>query len=224
MPISRALAAALCLTVLAGCSNGKFTYATAFRDAAEVLGYGDDEAAEPFVPPTPDEPGPPLIVGFEDIRVALPYAGMSGRSKTYVSPDGVDIAMNQGFVTRATGLGVDLQGMYLTGDSPWLDGLWKAAFEGRSAERTAEYWKEERLERDKFRCTLSGTPREGGGLLVDETCKRYFEDFSFTNRYWLDANAQIECSRQWIHPRLAPLQFFRTEAQATSLDLTEEGC
>ncbi len=223
-----ALASTICLLALAACSNGKFTYGKALGDVSKLTGFTtgyeeiDPAFSEGTVTKAPE--GPPLIVGFEAIRVAIPLAEKSGVSKTYASPDGVVIAMNSGFVTRATGLGIDMNGSYLRADSPWFNGLDKAATEGLSADRVIEYWENSRLKRDKYRCGLKVTPREGGGSLIDETCKRYFDPEGFVNRYWIKADSTIECSRQWIHPKLSPLQFFSTEQQALTLDLTKNGC
>lgn len=225
----RVAAAVFCFFGLSACSNGKFTFGNALGDISRVTGVktGLEEETESSVVPaslTATAEGPPLIVGFKDIRVALPLVGRSGSSKIYTSPDGVVIAMNNGFVARATGLGIDLSGSYFEAHSPWLSGLKAAATEGSTTDRVIEYWEQGRVKRDKFHCTLSETPRETGGKIVDETCKRYFEDFSFVNRYWLRENGRFECSRQWIHPKLDPLQFFRTEQQATTLDLIDGGC
>jgi len=219
----------LCLIGVSACSNGKFTFGDALGDVSRVTGVktGLETEAESSVAPaslTAAAEGPPLIVGFKAIRVAIPLAGKSGPSKTYASPDGVVIAMNNGFVARATGLGIDLRGSYLPANSPWLTGLKDAAENDKTTERVIEYWEQGRTKRDKFQCTLVDSPRQSGGTIVDETCKRYFEDFKFENRYWLAADGSIECSRQWIHPKLDPLQFFGTEQQATTLDLTKNGC
>ncbi|GEM_PF-1798335 len=221
--------AAICLVALSACSNGKFTFGNALGDFSRVTGVktGLEEEGESTVAPaalTAAAEGPPLIVGFKAIRVAIPLAGQSGPSKTYASPDGVVIAMNDGFVTRATGLGIDLRGSYLAANSSWFDGLKDAAEKGHTTDRVIEYWESGRTKRDKFRCSLESSPRESEGAIIDEICKRYFEDFAFTNRYWLAADGSIECSRQWIHPKLDPLQFFRTEQQATSFDLVKNGC
>jgi len=223
------IAAAACLVGLSACSNGKFKFGQALGDVSRITGVetGFEEKTASNIAPaalTAADEGPPLIVGFKAIRVAIPLAGKSGPSKTYASPDGVVIAVNSGFVTRATGLGIDLRGSYLPVDSPWFDRLDSAADNNRTTERVIEYWEDGRSKRDKFQCTLTKAPREAGGTIVDETCKRFFEEFEFKNRYWLAANGSIECSRQWIHPKLDPLQFFGTEQQATTLDLTENGC
>ena len=223
------IAGTVCLLGLSACSNGKFSYGRAFGDISSITGVktGLEEDTPANVAPaalTAAAEGPPLIVGYKAIRVALPLAGKSGPSKTYVSPDGVVIAMNEGFVTRATGLGIDLRGSYLPFDSPWFTGLNGAAESNDTTERVIEYWEKGRSKRDRFRCSLVSQPRENGGSIVDETCKRYFEQFEFKNRYWLTADDSIECSRQWIHPKLEPLQFFGTEQQATTLDLTKNGC
>ena len=226
---SRIPAIAACLLALSACSNGKFTFGSALGDISQVTGVktGLEEERESTVAPaalTAAAEGPPLIVGFKAIRVAIPLAGQSGPSKTYASPDGVVIAMNDGFITRATGLGIDLRGSYLPVGSTWFNGLNKAAQNGDTTDRVIEYWEQGRTKRDKFQCNLTQLPREGSGAIIDETCKRYFEEFEFKNRYWLAADGSIECSRQWIHPKLDPLQFFRTEQQATTLDLVENGC
>lgn len=217
--------AALSTATLIGCSNGEFLYGKALGDLSTIAGV--DTRFSPKEEPkaaTELPPGPPLIVGFEAIRVALPYAGESGASKTYTSPDGVDMAMTGTFVTRATGLGIDMQANYLPADSAWFSGLSDAAKAGATSDRVVEYWEKNRMKRDKYSCALSETPRPNGGSVIDETCKRYFEPVSFTNRYWLTADNAVECSRQWINPKLSPLQFFSTEQQALTLDLTEGGC
>jgi len=226
---SQVIISTFCFIALSACSNGKFSYGRALGDISGLTGVEtgfEEKEAAAVIPAalTAAAEGPPLIVGFKAIRVALPLAGQSGPSKTYTSPDGVVIAMNNGFVTRATGLGIDLNGGYLPADSPWWTGLNEAASSGANSERVIEYWQRGRIKRDKFRCTLSANSREGGGSIIDETCKRYFEPFSFENRYWLKADGSIECSRQWIHPELDPLQFFGTEQQATTLDLTKNDC
>lgn len=219
---------ALGLLALSACSNGEFLYGRALGDIAEITGVStglekvDTAAAEVAVTAAPA--APPLIVGFEAIRVAIPFAGASGPSQTYASPDGVVIAMNNGFVTRVIGLGVDMNGSYLPADSAWFEGLAAASARDASSDRVIEYWEKGRIKRDKFRCTLTATPRESGGTLVDESCKRYFEPETFVNRYWMRADDSVECSRQWIHPKIDPLQFFGTEQQALTLDLTKNGC
>ena len=216
------------LGTLAACSNGKFTYGKALGDIASFTGVTtgleevDPNTAEIAV--TAADAEPPLIVGFEAIRVAIPFAGASGPSKTYVSPDDVVIAMNGPFVTRATGIGVDLNGGYLPADSPLFDDLSAAAAEGASSDRVLEYWELGRLTRAKYRCDLSTAPREGGGQVIEEDCKRYFEPEEHTNRYWTRADGTVECSLQLFNPKLAPLQFFATEQQALTLNLTEQGC
>ena len=221
--------AATCLLGLTGCSNGKFAFSDALGDISRVTGVetGFETETESSVAPaslTAAAEGPPLIVGFKAIRVAIPLVGESGPSKTYASPDGVVIAMNEGFVGRVTGLGIDMRGSYLSADSPWFSGLKDAAENNETTDRVIEYWDQQRTKRDKFQCTLAQSPRESGGTIVDETCKHYFEAFEFKNRYWLAKDDSIECSRQWIHPKLDPLQFFGTEQQATTLDLTKNGC
>lgn len=223
------LTATLFVFGLSACSNGEFTFGKALGDLSRVTGVktGLEPEAESAVAPaalTAAAEGPPLIVGFKAIRVAIPLAGKSGPSKTYASPDGVVIAMNDGFVTRATGLGIDLRGSYLPADSLWFNGLKEAAEISGTSDRVIEYWEQGRTKRDKFRCSLSSSPRTNGGTVVDEVCKRYFEAFEFKNRYWLATDGSIECSLQWIHPKLDSLQFFGTEQQATTLDLTKNGC
>ena len=207
------LLVAISLMTLTACSNGKFTYGKAFGDLSTITGVKTglevyNASASQGTAAAPAPTGPPLIVGFEEIRVALPYAGDSGDSKTYVSPDGVTLAMTSGFVTRATGLGIDMNGTYLPSDSPWFKGLKQAANENASTDRVVEYWEKGRIKRDKFRCTLVSSARDGGGSIIDETCKRFFEPETFVNRYWIAADNTVECSRQWLHPKLAPLQFF----------------
>ena len=222
------VASIVSLTAVIGCSNGKFIYGKALGDISSLTGVTTGlEETDPTlneVAVTARAEGPPLIVGFNEIRVAIPLAGRSGESLTYVAPDGVVIAMNKGFVTRTSGLGTDLNGSYLPFDSPLFNGLGKAANDNAQINRVFEYWEESRAKRDSFSCSLNIKPRETGGSVIDETCKRYFEDEGFVNRYWIKADDTIECSRQWIHPKLAPLQFFETEQQALSLDLTKSGC
>lgn len=211
------------MLTLGGCRNGDLAVGSALPDLSTMTGFGADAADLPDRP-IPAEPGPPLLVGFQAIRVAIPYAGDSGVSKTYISDDGVTIAMNNGFVARVIGLGIDLNAAYLPKDSPWFGGLIRAAKAGASEDRIYEYWEKRVIKRDKFRCTLEMQDRPGGGAIIDETCKLYFEPDSFTNRYWVTSDDQIECSRQRVHPIIPPLQFFRTEQQAATLDLIEQGC
>lgn len=220
-----ALAATL---ALAACSNGEFIYGKALGDLSQVTGittgYEESDAVTTEIAAKPAGEEAPLIVGFQAIRVAIPFVGTSGDSKTYVSPDGVVLAMNQDFVARATGIGVDLNGMYLPADSPWLSGLPEAAAAGARTDRVLEYWELGRLVRAKYDCGLDARPRAGGGLVIDETCKRYFEPDAFVNRYWTRADGSVECSRQAISQRLPPLQFFATEQQAVTLDLMTQAC
>lgn len=218
------IAATSALLALAACSNGEFAYSSGWEDFKTITGYGTPDAEQAAEQQASQASGAPLIVGFEAIRVALPYAGDSDGSKTYSSRDGVTIAMNSGIVTRATGLGIDMNGTYMSVDNPFLGNLVKAAQSGNSSDKVVEYWEQRRLKRDTFRCKFSIQPRKDGGSVIDEACKRYFEPTGFVNRYWIDAEDRIECSRQWIHPSLSPLQFFSTVQQALELDLTKNGC
>ncbi len=224
----RIIASIISFSAIAGCSNGKFIYGKALGDISSLTGvttgFEETDPVRNEVGVTAAAEGPPLIVGFNEIRVAVPLAGQSGESLTYVASDGFVIAMNKGFVTRTSGLGTDLNGSYLPANSPLFGGLAKAANESAQIERVYEYWEKSKAKKDTFSCSLKAKPRENGGSVVDEMCKRYFEDEGFVNRYWIKADDTIECSRQWIHPKLAPLQFFSTEQQALSLDLTKNGC
>jgi len=79
----RVAAAVFCFFGLSACSNGKFTFGNALGDISRVTGVktGLEEATESSVVPaslTATAEGPPLIVGFKDIRVALPLVGRSG--------------------------------------------------------------------------------------------------------------------------------------------------
>ena len=221
-PLPALLFAAAALT--GGCQNGEFLYGSLASDVQRLTGFGDEAPATPPELPAAAGEAPPIILGFEAIRVALPYAGDSGGSATYVSPDGIELAVRDGYVVRITGLGVEVPGTYMAADSPLYGELGAAAVRGETADRVVEYWKDRRKIRDKYRCTLSATARPGGGTVVDEACKRYFDPYGFTNRYWLTAQGEKECSRQWLNPDLAPLQIFATEQQALTLDLTKDGC
>jgi len=206
-----AVAAALSLLALTGCSNGDFIYGKALGDVANLTGVStgleEIDTATPEVAVTAAPEGPPLIVGFKEIRVAIPLAGKSGESLTYAAPDGVVLlSMNNGFVTRVIGLGTDMNGSYLPADSAWYTGLSTAAADGATTDRVIEYWEDHRIKRDKFRCKLTSSVREGGGELIDETCKRYFEPENFVNRYWVRADGSSA--------RTAPVLWHR----ATSAD------
>ncbi len=224
-----AVCSAICFSILSACSNGDFIYGKALGDISQITGVSTGlEPKEDTLPrgiaATAAASGPPLIVGFNDIRVAIPLVAESGQSLTYVAPDGFVISMNKGFVTRTSGLGTDLNGVYLPADTPIFAGLNKAAKDELTIERIYEYWEKSRIKQDTVRCEFTSRPRKNGGAVIDEICSRYFEDKAFTNRYWTKADDTIECSRQWIHPKLAPLQFFSTDQQALTLDLTQNGC
>jgi len=97
------LAVSVSLFGLSACSNGKFSFGDALGDISRVTGVktgleAETESTESNVAPaslTSAAEGPPLIVGFKAIRVAIPLAGKSGLSKVYASPDGVVIVMNK---------------------------------------------------------------------------------------------------------------------------------
>ena len=205
---------------VAGCSNGKFVSNPVVDYALKTVGYGEQEAP---TPQTQVSIGQPLLVGYGAIRVAIPSVGRRGQSRYFVAPDGVEIATNEGFVTRVIGLGIDLQGMYLPVDSPYLGDFVGAARESAVTQRVAEYYRKGRITRDSYRCDLSFEERDGRKGIVNERCRRVFGDSGFLNRYWVD-DGRIVCSTQWFNPDGDVLQFFETAEQATSLDLRTQDC
>lgn len=218
----RVAAMTLLVAVLAGCANGKFQSNVLLDAALSRVGLGG-KAAAAAAAPAGEPKGPPLIAGYKEIRVAVPFDSDRGLSKFYVSPDGVSIAMLNGFVTRVVGIGVDLQGAFLDANGIYLGDFVAAARAGGEGERIAEYWEKGRIRRDNYRCTLAIAALEGGKEVIDETCKRYFGEDSFTNRYWVE-NDSIVCSRQWFHPKGDVMQFFTTAEQAVSIDLRTGNC
>jgi len=214
------IATALLLAVMAGCTDGRLASSPILDYGMELVGLGPDDA-----PPAEAAPsiGPPLFVGYNTIRVALPNTENRGQSRNYVAPDGVEIAMNNGHVTRVIGLGLDLEGMYLPSEGPYVTGFVQAAREGAVTDRVADYFSKRQMIHDTFRCSLNYVPREGDKGIVNEQCRRFFGGPGFRNTYWTEGD-RIVCSLQWFHPKADKLQFFETPAQAQRLDLTKEGC
>lgn len=213
--------AALALTALAACENGKFRSTPLIDYGRDLVGLGKDKAPPP--PEATTTIGPPLFVGFGTTRVALPGVGERGQSRYYVAADGAEIAMNNGILTRAIGLGLDLQGMYLAPDSPYLGNLAAAARAEETTERVADYYRQGRIVHDTYRCALSYTPRDGNRGKITELCRRFFGNSGFRNTYWTEGD-RIVCSIQWFHPDAERLQFFETAEQAQSLDLRRQDC
>lgn len=216
-----ALGAFALLAGLSACTNGKFNGGPVVDAGLDLFGYG--KTAEPAPEEAAPSIGPPLIVGYRTTRVAIPSVGARGQSRYFVAPDGVEIAMNQGFVTRVVGLGVNLEGMFLPAESPYLNDFVDSARKGEVTDRTADYYRKGRILHDHFRCALTYVPREGTKGIVNEQCRRFFGGPGFRNTYWTDGGS-IVCSLQWFHPDADPLQFFQTAQQAQSLDLTKQGC
>lgn len=226
MMMKHAMRLAVCAVLLAGaaaCSNGKLVSNPLIDSALGRVGLNIGGAAPATAPAEIVSIGPPLIVGYEAVRVALPLTSESGKSKLYLSPDGVEIATYNGFATRVTGIGVDLQGAFLDGEGIYAGDFVAAARAGGEGERIAEYWEKGRIRRDIYRCTMKLGTIESGREVIDETCKRVFGDYSFGNRYWLEGD-QIICSRQWFHPQADFLQFFTSAEQATTIDLRSGNC
>jgi len=216
-----AIIAAVCLTGMVACTNGKFDGGPAVNFGLSLVGLGDDDP-EPVADPVVSTEAP-LLVGYKAIRVAIPGTGTSGQSRTFVAPDGVEIAMNNGHVARVIGLGFDLQGMFLPADSPYTDNFVQAAREGALTERVADYYRKGFIVHDTFRCALNYVPREGDKGIVTEQCRRFFGGPGFRNTYWTTGD-RITCSLQWFHPDADSMQFFETAQQAGTLDLNEQGC
>ena len=219
--VFRIVAAALGLLALSACENGRIADSPALNLALDYVGLGakDNEETPPEIPTSTF---PPLLVGLKAIRVSLPHAGTQGVVERYVAPDGVELALVNGFVTRAIGIGVNLEGMYLPADSPYLAADFPAAaLAAGEAERVVEIWREQERVRQTFLCRFD--PNDDG-TIITETCRLYFDNFTFTNRYWLDADGAVTCSAQWFHPDASFLQFFSTVEQATSLDLAKQDC
>jgi hypothetical protein len=211
--------AGVALGTLAACTNGKFNSNPLFDLGLRAVGLADTPAA----PEARESIGPPLIVGYNDIRVAIPGVGDRGQSAYFIAPDGVEIAMNGKFVTRVIGLGIDLEGMYLPIDSPYVGDFIDAARNRDVTSRVAEYYRKGRVTRDSYKCALTVMKEDGDKGVISERCRRFFDDEGFENRYWFD-EGRIICSVQWFHPQGDVLQFFETAAQATSLDLRRQGC
>jgi len=218
--MSRTALAAIAIAALAACENGRFRSNPLLDFGLQAVGLGRGAAEAPVEQPSV---GPPLIVGYNDIRVGIPGTGARGESLYYVASDGVEIAMNSGNVTRVIGLGLDLQGMYLAPDSPYLGNLVAAARERTVAERVADYYVKGRIVHDTYRCGLSYAPGAGNRGVVTEQCRRFFGTSGFQNTYWVE-NDRIVCSLQWFHPDADMLQFFETAEQAKTLDLRRQGC
>ncbi len=213
-------ALAFAIAGLAACTNGKFDSNPVFDYGLEYVGLGKKAAP---VEETASV-GPPLIVGYQAIRVAIPGVGPRGQSNYFIAPDGVEIAMNGLFAVRVIGLGLDLEGMYLPADSPYTGDFVAAARANESSQRVVEFWKKGRISRESLRCDLSFETRTDGKNIINERCKKYFDDFSFNNRYWLDEKDEIICSSQWFHPDADVLQFFKTPQQALAIDLRTQDC
>ncbi len=209
----------LVASTVAACTDGKFNSNPVFDYALSKAGLSK-EAPLPEAKPSI---GPPLIVGYNAVRVAIPGVGKRGQSSYFVAPDGVEIAMNSGFVTRVIGLGIDLEGMYLPVDSPYVGDFVQSARDRAVSDRVAEYYRKGRIVRDSYKCALGyETTAEGKGV-INEQCRRYFGDEGFKNRYWVEGD-RVVCSTQWFHPDANVLQFFETAAQATTIDLRKQGC
>ncbi len=206
---------------LAACTNGKFQGGAALDFGLELVGLGKDKA--PAAEPVTTSIGPPLFVGYNAIRVAIPSTGTRGQSRYFVAPDGAEIAMQNGFVTRVIGLGIDLEGMFLPADGPYKATFVQAARDGTVTERVADYYRKGRIVHDSFRCALTYIPREEGKGIVSEQCRRIFGGPGFRNTYWTEGD-RVVCSLQWFHPDADFLQFFETPQQAQTLDLNEQGC
>ena len=214
--------AVIALAGLTACSNGEFNSNPVFDYGLDLMGLGEEDEAPAPQPTT--SIGPPLYVGYKTIRVAIASTGSSGQSRTFVAPDGVEIAMNNGHVTQVIGLGLNLEGMYLPAESPYVTNFVQAARDETVTERTADYYVQRKIVHDTFRCALTYVPREGTKGIVNEQCRRFFGGPGFRNTYWTDED-RIVCSLQWFHPQAEqPLQFFETPEQAQTLDLNEQGC
>ncbi len=217
-----AVALALAALALAACTDGRFEGGPAVDYALDLAGLGGADEAVAAEPVTTSI-GPPLLVGYRAVRVALPSTGTRGQARYFVAPDGVEIGMNDGHLTRAIGLGVALQGMYLPDDSPHLTGFVQGARDGAVTDRVADYFVDGTILHDAYRCKLSYIPREGEKGIVAERCRRLFGGPGFDNTYWTEGD-RIVCSLQWFHPEADKLQFFETAEQAQTLDLNSEGC
>lgn len=211
-----------CALVLGGCANGEFVSNPAIDLVRERLGV--EEKTDTPAASNTESDTPPLIVGLEGNRVAMPFDSMRGQSRYYASPDGVELALVNVFVTRTVGLGSNLEGAFLPAGSAYNGDFLSAAKSGDTLQRIHEYFDKGRITRDEYACTLSYEPEEGSETrgLATERCKVWFGERSFTNRYWMDANTVL-CSLQHFHPAKEPLQFFATEEQALSQNLAEGG-
>ena len=124
----------------------------------------------------------------------------------YKSSDGVQMTLNNGFLSRLRGLGQEYEAFYVDEASPYREGLIKAAREKRLVTRTIEYWIDQRPKRDRLRCTLAFARIEKGFRRLSETCNSIYGPLNFTNHYWTDRNAILAFSQQWFHPKASPLE------------------
>jgi len=213
--------AVVLLVGLTACTNGRFNGGPILDTSLDLLGIGKKVAQEPREEAT--TVGPPLIVGYKTARVALPNTRTKGKSRYFAAEDGVEIATNGGFVTRVVGLGLNLEGMFLPAESPYLNDFVGSARKGSVTDRIANYYRKGYILDDSFRCSLTYVPREGTKGIVNEQCRRSFGGPGFRNTYWTDGD-RIVCSLQWFHPDADHLQLFETAAQAQTLDLNQQGC
>ncbi len=214
------LALAFLLVALPGCTDGRFVNNPVLDYGRDLVGLGSEEQPLPEAAPSI---GPPLFIGYNAIRVALPHTENRGQSKYYVAPDGVEVAMSSGQVVRVIGIGVDLEGMYLPNESPYRGNFVQAARKNAETERFVDYFRKRKIIHDNYRCALTYVPREGDKGIITEQCNRILSGPGFQNTYWTEGD-RVVCSLQWFHPDANKLQFFETPEQAQRLDLNEEGC
>lgn len=209
-----------CLALTA-CANGAFVKSPMLDMALEASGLVP-KAAQPSAPAAQEVLGPPLIIGLGKNRVAMPFVAEQGSIKQYASPDGVAVAMNNGFVSRTSGIGLDLEGQFLEADGLYMNGFVQKARAGETGQRIIEVWNKGSIQSTIFTCRFTTSKTEAGRETIDEYCSAFHEG-SFENRYWLEDDTVI-CSRQTFRPDAPPIQLFSTETQAVTLDLTEGDC
>ncbi|MFQ6547063.1 YjbF family lipoprotein [Aestuariibius sp. 2305UL40-4] len=192
---------------LAACSNDDDREETPFQQATEIV---RDRL-------TPGEPGPTLRDGLtraqiqqlpgEVIFVEIPDRDAQAlmgllietpNGATYVTPEGITLTFEQGFLKASRGLGGDI----VAGDSRAI----RAALgtEG-TAIRFYDYLTgEDRIDRRRLTCLLSAPEPERitvfevvyGTARIDETCSD--GELVFDNVYWIDEGGVVRKSRQFV--------------------------
>jgi hypothetical protein len=108
-------------------------------------------------------------------------------TETYITPDGISVALRNGLLVATRGLGYDLM-------SADVEDVRNSLRTGRQAVRIHRYLDaEEQIYIRSFVCDYVG------GRTVRETC--YSEKLKIINAYEIDEAGRIVQSRQWISPQ-----------------------